>query len=96
MSIFPNICMGLIINQIFFYNYQTAEGLSWSTGGTEYENFTFFGGLGMMVFNIIFWTTLGVYLDQVVPSQFGIAKPWNFCCISKKKKNVAEGEEFLI
>jgi len=34
----------------------------------------------MMMFDVVFWTALGLYCDQVIPSQFGIAKPWNFCC----------------
>ena len=33
----------------------------------------------MMMFNVVFWALLGIYLDQVVPSQFGIAKPLCFC-----------------
>jgi len=38
-----------------------------------------------MAFMAIFWTCLGLYLDQVVPSDFGVAKPWNFLCVRKKK-----------
>lgn len=36
LSIFPNICMNQIIKQIFFYNYSTAEGLTFDTGKTNY------------------------------------------------------------
>lgn len=39
-----------------------------------------------MLANVIFWGILGIYLDQVIPSQFGIAKPWNFCCKCNKKR----------
>lgn len=38
----------------------------------------------MLILDFLFWTALGLYCDQVVPSQFGIAKPWNFCCKSGK------------
>jgi hypothetical protein len=44
-SIFPNINMYKCVNQIFFYNYQTKDGLTWDTMGSEYQNFTFKGGL---------------------------------------------------
>jgi len=50
----------------------------------------------MMAFNVIFWTLLGWYCDQVIPSQFGIAKPWNFCCKCGRRRNRAitvEGDE---
>lgn len=35
---------------------------------------------------VIFWACVGTYLDQVVPRELGIAKPWNFLCIFKKKR----------
>lgn len=41
-----------------------------------------------MIFDIIFWAAIGLYLDQVVPSQFGVAKPWYFCCSCKKNNSV--------
>lgn len=43
-------------------------------------------GLIMMSVDCIFYLLLGIYLDQVIPSQFGVAKPWNFCCKRKPKK----------
>ena len=79
MSIFPNICMNQIVKQIFFYNYNTAEGLTFNTGSLDYQGYSFRGGIFMMMFNVVFWALLGIYLDQVVPSQFGIAKPLCFC-----------------
>lgn len=27
----------------------------------------------------VFWVLLGLYLDLVIPSGFGVAKPWYFC-----------------
>lgn len=38
----------------------------------------------MMLFNVVFWGLLGMYLDQVVPSQFGVAKPLLFCCQKRR------------
>lgn len=39
----------------------------------------------MLLFMTIFYVILGLYLDQVVPMEFGVAKPWNFCCKKKEK-----------
>jgi ATP-binding cassette subfamily A (ABC1) protein 3 len=52
----------------------------------EYQGYSFRNGLLVMLANVIFWGILGIYLDQVIPSQFGIAKPWNFCCKCNKKR----------
>ena len=93
MSVLPNICMNQLVKQIFFYNYQTAKGLSFETGSIEYEGYSFKNGLLIMMGNVIFWGILGVYLDQIVPSQFGIAKPWNFCCKSNRRRVAVDETE---
>lgn len=36
----------------------------------------------------VIYTMLGIYLDQVLPSDYGVPKPWNFCCKCKKAKTV--------
>jgi len=38
----------------------------------------------VVLFDAVFFTLLGCYLDQVVPTEFGVAKPWNFMCMRKK------------
>jgi hypothetical protein len=82
--------------QIFFYNQNTADGLRWSTLNITYQNYSFLGGLLMMIFDVVFWGLLGMYLDQVVPSDFGVAKPWNFLCKSKKKNiQIGDREKLL-
>jgi ATP-binding cassette subfamily A (ABC1) protein 3 len=68
LSIFPNVCMARISKMLFFFNFNTRDGLSSATGGASYEGYSFNGGILMMVFNCVFWTLLGFYLDQVVPS----------------------------
>ena len=44
----------------------------------------------MLFFMSIVYIILGLYLDQVVPMEFGVAKPWNFCCSkgSQKRRRV--------
>ena len=46
----------------------------------------------MMSIDLVFYIILGIYLDQIIPSQFGVAKPWNFCC-KRKAKQVENLEE---
>jgi len=64
--------------------------------GIEYQNYSFRGGLLMMFGNVIFWSILGLYLDQVIPSQFGVSKSWNFCCKSSKKKTDKDDTRHLL
>ena len=68
MSIFPNVCMNQCIKQIFFYNFNTSDGLNFSSFSVVYQGYSFIGGLGMLLFNLVFWICLGLYCDQVVPS----------------------------
>lgn len=34
----------------------------------------------------VMYILLGIYLDQVLPTEYGVPKPWNFCCKCKKSK----------
>lgn len=43
------------------------------------------GGMLMLYIMTVFYVILGVYLDKVVPMEFGVALPWNFCCKKKEK-----------
>ena len=81
-----------MIKQVFFYNYQTADGLTLDTGAIVYQGYSFKNGLLIMTGNVVFYTILGLYLDQIVPSQFGIAKPWYFCCM-RKRVRVEDSDE---
>lgn len=65
---------------IFFYNFQTDQGLNFTTGSIAYQGYSFNNGMIILAVSAVVWNLLGLYLDQVVPSQFGVAKPWYFCC----------------
>ena len=39
---------------------------------------TFYEGLFMLAFDVVLLGFIGFYLDQVLPKEFGVAKPWNF------------------
>ena len=52
----------------------------------EVQGFTFNSGLVMLAIDVIVLAFLGFYLDQVLPKQYGVAKPWNFLCVGKSHK----------
>ena len=93
LSIFPNVCMNQCVKLIFFYNLNTASGLTLSELANVYQGYSFSGGILMLLFDLTAWVTLGLYFDQVIPSQFGVAKPWNFCCIRKKRPVILPQEQ---
>ena len=34
----------------------------------------------MLTFDVFFYLFLGLYLDAIIPSQYGVAKKWYFVC----------------
>jgi ATP-binding cassette subfamily A (ABC1) protein 3 len=63
MSLLPNVCMNQIIKQLFFFNFNTKEGLTFSSMSVEYQNYSFLGGMGMLLLDLILWTIIGLYCD---------------------------------
>lgn len=94
LSVLPNVCMNQVIKQIFFYNFFTREGLSFSAGSTVYQGYSFRNGMLILFLDTVGFGLLGLYLDQVIPTQFGVAKPWNFLCKCKKKAHIGVGEGY--
>jgi ATP-binding cassette subfamily A (ABC1) protein 3 len=43
--------------------------------------FSYGSSLVLLAFDIVLWSALAWYLDQVVPSEYGLQKPWYFCCL---------------
>lgn len=54
--------------------------------GQEIDGYSFSGGLLIVLADAVFFSILGCYLDQVIPTEFGVAKPWNFMCLKNKHK----------
>ena len=40
----------------------------------------------MLAVDVLVLAFLGYYFDQVLPKQYGVARPWNFLCVSEKSK----------
>ncbi len=43
--------------------------------------------IGFLYLSFAVYLVLALYLYQVVPQTYGVAKPWNYCCIRNKKKS---------
>jgi len=52
-----------MVKLLFFYQFDTAEGMTLSTLGIDYQGFSATGGLLMVMFDFVFWLLLGLYLD---------------------------------
>lgn len=38
---------------------------------------------------VVIWAGVGMYLDKIMPREFGRAEPWNFLC-KKKQVNLSQ------
>ena len=55
-----------------FANYEsTGVGLDSSTTGISYNDYEFVSALGMLFASFFIFTSLGLYMDKVMPSSFG-------------------------
>jgi hypothetical protein len=79
VCIFPNLAMSLAIFNLYHFE-SDSNGMSFELAGSWYNNFTFNIGLSMLAFDAVFYLCLGLYLDKVLKSQYGVAQKWNFIC----------------
>jgi hypothetical protein len=79
LTVFPTVGVLQITKLLFLYNFRT-EGLTLGEGGQEFDGYSFTTGMIIILFDAIVFTIIGCYLDQVIPTEFGVAKPWNFLC----------------
>lgn len=57
---------------VIFANYEgTGVGLDRTTVSVEFENYSFDAALGMLLVDFIVYFCLGLYMDKVIPSDFG-------------------------
>lgn len=57
-------------------------GVRWSNAfeAPNEQEIPFMQILGTMVLDLFIYLLLTFYLDQVIPQEFGVARPWNFLC----------------
>lgn len=69
-SLLPQVA--LMQGSAVFANYEgTGVGLNASTASTDFQEYSFNTALGMLIFDFFLFFTLGLYLDKVIPSDFG-------------------------
>ena len=76
---------GALVFSVLWINGREFDRLSTSFGdiSEERDNYTFLTGFIMLVLDIVLYSFLSWYLKQVIPSQFGSPKPWNFMFTSQ-------------
>ena len=92
MSILPPVCveLGIVLLGKFESHFIKFHARDYTKTYTNYSIFI----MNLMQFiDFFLYLFLGYYLQNVLPHEFGIKKPWNFICLSccscddKKKKN---------
>ena len=87
--------------QIFGSLEGSGIGLKYSNATMEIYNYTYVRGLYMMILSFFLFTLLGLYLDKVLPRQFGERRSLCFClskrfCCSccKRGSAIDDAEDF--
>lgn len=86
-----------------FASFETSEvGINSSTAHEVYGDYTFDTGLWMLFVGFLFFLLLGLYLDQVLPKEYGQRKhpcfmfmpsTYTDCCRRRPPPQVEEGEQ---
>ena len=79
----PNVALGFMLDHLLHVEIDGGVGLTIQTALYPYGNFNFLMAFACQIFCDVFWALLGLYLDKVMPKEFGKREPWNFIC----KKN---------
>ena len=92
LSIFPSVCLNLGVIEFNKFSYHFRQ-FYFRDLFIETNNYYFSFMYLMLIFDFFFYLFLGYYLENVIPHEFGITKPWYFLCTksywsSKKKKKV--------
>ena len=69
-SLLPQVA--LMQGSVVFANYEgTGVGLDISTSAVVFKNYSFNSALWMMTLDFVLFFSLGLYLDKVIPLNFG-------------------------
>ena len=56
-------------------------GLDYSTASKlQYHNYIFMDGIKFLLLDLILYTAVGIYIDNVWPRQSGMRKNWTYVC----------------
>lgn len=77
-SILPTVAISL--GSAVIGEFETnGKGVQASNIGTLYNNYSFTICLRMLTLSFFFFLIVGLYFDNVLPSAYGVRKPWYFC-----------------
>ena len=83
LCLFAPTCMALGMGVIT--DFESGQvGLQWDNISEETGNISFLACLLWMWFDFFLYGALAVYLDKVLPSEFGTRRPWNYPCLCTK------------
>jgi ATP-binding cassette, subfamily A (ABC1), member 3 len=85
VSLIPNCALVFSLENAY-HRELVGSGVQWSSITESYNNFTVATGLMMLALDIVLYSLLGYYCDQVAPREYGVPKPLNFPCLSKKTR----------
>jgi ATP-binding cassette subfamily A (ABC1) protein 3 len=54
------------------------QGVNFENSDQVYQEYTYETGLFMLIFDAILYTFVGVYLERVLPKEFGVRLPWYY------------------
>ena len=93
-SLLPQVA--LLQGSVCFANYEgTGVGLDWSTAAVMYQEYSFNTALWMLFVDFLVFSFLGLYIDKVIPSDFGqrlgpcfLCTPSYYrCCRPNRRQN---------
>jgi ABC-type multidrug transport system ATPase subunit len=79
VCIIPTVCLSQTAKTISQLE-GLGAGLTTTTISQSIQNFTPGSGIGMLVFDFLLYTLIGLYFNQITKSHFGISQPWYFLC----------------
>lgn len=82
-SLLPSTAFALTVNRAASFE-STAQGATTGNQGTVIRNFAVLDGFGMMMIDIAVYLLLTWYLDNVLPSEFGVKRPFYFPLTKRK------------
>jgi ATP-binding cassette subfamily A (ABC1) protein 3 len=91
LSLFPPTCLQLGVIVIAKFETSFLKFNS-SQVSFRYQNYSVGNMYSMLIFDFFLYLFLGFYLENTLPHQFGISKPWYFLCTKGywKKFNTSE------
>jgi hypothetical protein len=88
MCLFAPTCMALGAG--VFVDWESGQvGVQWGNMFDETGNISYFACLVWLIFDFVLYGLLAVYLDKVLPSEYGTRRPWHYPITDMCSRNVS-------